>query len=196
MRLEVDMAKRNYLQEAWLVLLLALAFGAALAIVDFSLSDRIAQNRLNMIMSRIPGLVPGSSRGEQVEVDGEQLYRAIDDNGEVRGWVVLVSARGFEDRVDMLVGLDAARERIINVIVLDQKETPGVGSRITEKAWLDQFAGKPVNLIPLQVRRSSAEKDNEIEAITGATISSETVATAVNRAVQRIGKLDFEKESQ
>ncbi len=190
------MAKRNYLREAWLVLLLALGFGAALSIVDVSLSPRISQNRLDMIMSRIPELVPGSSRGERVEIDGEQLYRAIDDNGEVRGWVVLISGTGFNDRVDMLVGLDAARERITNVIVLDQKETPGLGSRITEKDWLDRFAGKPVDLIPLRVRRSAPDKDNEIEAITGATISSETVATAVNRAVQRIGKLDFGRDSQ
>ena len=60
--------KDNYLVQAWLVVGLALCFGAALAGVDAALSEKIAANKLDETMRQIPALGPGSTGGEEVEI--------------------------------------------------------------------------------------------------------------------------------
>jgi len=65
--------------------------------------------------------------------------------------------------------------------VLEQKETPGLGARIVEAGWREQFAGKPARR-PLKVSKA-ATGEEEVQAVTGATISSESVVSIVNEAV-------------
>jgi Na+-translocating ferredoxin:NAD+ oxidoreductase subunit G len=184
-------ARKNYIVDAWLVIVLAMCFGAALAGVQSGLAPRIEANRRNDTLAQIPGLVPGAERGERTEEGGRAVYRALDASGALAGWVVPGSGQGFADRIDLLVGLDAGRERITGLYVLEQKETPGLGDNITRPGWRDQFAGKPA-VRPLRVVKGRAGAPDEIEALTGATVSSEAVLRAVNEAVAgfRAGSAD------
>jgi len=104
------------------------------------------------------------------------------------------SGAGFADRIEVLVGVDAGRGAITGVYVLEQKETPGLGNRITDAEWRALFTGKSAELIPLRVKRGKAEEDREIESITGATISSDSVVGIVNNAVQRMRALALREE--
>lgn len=180
--------KDNYLKQAWLVLVLALCFGGVLAGVEHSLSGKIRENKLADTMGQIPSLVPGASGGELEAIGEMQAYRAVSENGEHAGWVLPVTGQGFADRVELLLGLTADASQITGVYILDQKETPGLGNKIVEDEWRAQFPGKRTQP-PLEIVKRKAEKDNEIEAVTGATISSETVKDMVNRAAA-----DFRKQ--
>jgi len=179
----------GYLGQAWLVILLALVYGAALAGVQTTLGPKIAENKRNETYNVIPNLVPGAVRDETAErtvtdAEGQEqrVYEARDAAGSRVGWVVPASGQGFADRIDVLVGLDAAAETITGLYVLDQKETPGLGNLIVEEPFTSQFAGKPVSP-PLAVEKSEPQKPHQIQAVTGATISSDSVAKIVNRAV-------------
>lgn len=173
------MAER-YLSQAWLVVTLALVFGATLAGVQLMLADRIAANKLQETLGRIPDLVPGSTEGVADQVSGRTVYRAM--SGEVQvGWVVPATGQGFAGPIEILIGLSEDIEKLTGIYVLDQRETPGLGNKITEEEWLAQFEDKNT-ASPVRVRAGQTQ-GQEIIAVTGATISSETVCAIVNQTI-------------
>lgn len=93
-----------------------------------------------------------------------------------KGKTVLVSPRGYGGPIEMLVGIDE-KGRVSGVKILNQRETPGLGANIVKPEFLKQFVGKSVSdpLIP--------KKD--IDAITGATISSRGVCEGVREALRK-----------
>ena len=174
--------KNNYLVQAWLVLCLALCFGAALAGVEAMLADKIEANKHEETMRQIPSLVGGAVGHQRDEIGGRIVYRATDADGRQIGWVVPAHGQGFADTIELLIGLDAKAQRITGLYVLAQKETPGLGNKIIEPSWLEQFAGKPTTAA-LAVKKTKPLGQSDILAVTGATISSDTVARIVNDTV-------------
>ena len=76
--------------------------------------------------------------------------------------------------------------------VLNQKETPGLGTKIAEEKFTGQFKGLSIEPKIAYVKNKKPEKPNEIQAVTGATISSRAVVNAVNARVAAV--LDILKE--
>ena len=66
--------------------------------------------------------------------------------------------------------------------MLDQKETPGLGNKIVEAPWRDQFVNRATNVL-LKVTKTKTAGGDEIRSVTGATISSESVCEIVNGTV-------------
>jgi len=185
--------KGGYISQAWLVILLALLYGGALAGVQTTLGPIIAENKRNETYQVIPKLVPGADREKTVELtligaDGKDhlVYKAMSSDGVHQGWVVPAGAMGFADRIELLIGLDAPCSLITGIKVLDQKETPGLGNFIAEEPFESQFAGKTTSEPISVVKTDPAAGSNQIRALTGATISSESVADIVNNAVANL----------
>jgi electron transport complex protein RnfG len=178
-----------YIKQSWLVLFLALAFGMMLVGVQLWLGPKIAENKLNETLGQIPILVEGAVPGEPVEVEGMRLFPALDGQGKVIGWVVPASDQGFADRIDLLIGLNSSLDTITGIHVLDQKETPGLGNKIVEIDWRRQFRGKRAEK-PVEVIKQGSPKDHEIMSISGATISSDSVAKIVNGTVAKMRSLE------
>ena len=184
--------KNNYLADGWLVILLALLYGGGLAAVQVSLGGRIAENRKNETYHVIPELVPGAveAKTEEHTVTGSngktiKIYKAIDASGQHIGWVLPGGGQGFADRIDILAGVNADAGQITGLYVLGQKETPGLGDYITGSDFRSQYAGKPTDQ-PLAVVKTDPTAPNEIRALTGATISSESVSAIVNDTIANL----------
>ena len=189
-----DMAKKGKpLAEAWLVILLALLYGSALAGVHVGLSEQIAENVRNETYDQIPQLIQGAVKEHIQEhqipgVDGQlsTVYEICDDDGDCIGWVLSGSGLGFADRIDLLVGLDPELEIIQGIFVLNQKETPGLGNYITDGTrFRNQFGGLRIDP-PIVVVKSSPDPEHEILALTGATISSASVSEIINQTVANL----------
>ncbi|MEJ2158119.1 MAG: FMN-binding protein [Desulfobacteraceae bacterium] len=195
--------KNSNLVQAWLVLLLALCFGSALAAVQVQLSDTIAENKLNETLEQVPALIwneapapetvqitPGTlSVEKQGQASSYTLYRVAKDD-KVAGWVVKAGGQGYADKLELLVGVDADVRKITGLFVLEQKETPGLGNKVIEPDWRGQFTGKATET-PLEVVKGHGEGPATIDAITGATISSRSVTNIVNATIANLkGKLD------
>ena len=193
--------KNNNIVQAWLVLLLCLCFGSALAAVHVVLSPTIEANKVNETREKVPGLVFGDEKAVEMEKKGETIdvvphqfqveksgrklfYTAYEAllNGKRAGWVVKSSGSGYADKIELLVGLNADADTISGLFILDQKETPGLGNKVSEARWRNQFIGQPADA-PLAVTKSGASKPDEIDAVTGATISSKSVVQIVNTAL-------------
>ena len=177
--------KDNYLVQAWLVLCLALVFGAGLAGLDASLADKITANKLNETIGQIPSLVDGAVGGKPEVIAGRTVYRASDADGKHVGWVIPAAGPGFADAIEVLIGLDAKCETITGLYVLAQKETPGLGNKIIDESWRGQFTGKGA-ASPLAIKKATPLGEDEILSITGATISSESVTKIVNDTIREL----------
>jgi electron transport complex protein RnfG len=90
--------------------------------------------------------------------------------------------QGYADRIELLVGVDAGAQKITGIYILDQKETPGLGNKIAETKWRDQFHGKETRQ-SLRATKAGAKSPEEINAVSGATISSNSVCAIVNTAM-------------
>lgn len=194
--------KNSNLAQAWLVLLLATLFGTALAGIQAKLGPVIEANKVKETMVKIPVLVLGEdlaaelaadnqtltikSRVVEVKKNGTTKYYTVYDawlpEGKMVGHVVKAAGQGYADKIELLVGLDAQGKRITGLFVLEQKETPGLGAKILEDAWRGQFKEKSTEKT-LSVVKGGEVKEDEIDAISGATISSNSVTGIVNSTV-------------
>ena len=171
--------KVNYLKDGLLILILATLFGAGLAGVNSALQPIIDANKLKETIGKIPELVPGAVDGVKISIGDMAVYKGLDADGKTAGWVIPAKGQGFADKIELLLGLNADASKITGMYVLDQKETPGLGDKIkSDREWGQQYTGKDTSKW-LSVTQL-APKDNEIAAITGATISSVSVTKIVN----------------
>ncbi len=132
---------------------------------------------------------------EAYEIDpfddnGEKLlcYPATKD-GKLAGIAVKTwTKNGYGGMVRLMVGFDQSGD-IINISVLEQKETPGLGTKMTQARFKDQYNGKNPGTDNLSVKKDGGQ----VDAITAATISSRAFSDAVTRAyksLEKAGKLE------
>lgn len=109
--------------------------------------------------------------------DGEELivFPALKD-GKLQAVAIEASGKGYGGDVNVLVGFDVSKDTLLGISVTTHKETPGLGSRIQEPAFTKQFKGK-------DPAKAALKKDGgDIDAISGATLSSIGSADAVKQA--------------
>ncbi|MBL0715343.1 MAG: FMN-binding protein [Desulfosarcina sp.] len=189
----------NFISQAWLVLVLALCFGGLLAGIQITLGPTIEANKLNETLERVPELVFGAAHAEELSQSGLEInslsvgvekagrtvrYSVFEtkSDGHLAGWVTKTTGQGYADKIEILIGFDPRVEKITGLFVLDQKETPGLGNKIIENAWRSQFVDKSTSQ-PLAPVKGQSAAPNEIDAITGATISSRAVTNIINTTV-------------
>ena len=108
----------------------------------------------------------------------------------ISGWVVKAQGQGYADKIEVLIGVDPNIQMITGLFILEQKETPGLGNKITLPVWREQFVGKKTST-PFVVVKEKSTVPNTIDAVTGATISSRSVAGIVHQTVTDIkGRLN------
>lgn len=196
--------RENNLAQAWLVLLLAIGFGAALAAVQVNLSGRILANKQNETLEKIPELVWGKSGVRQITARNEtikitpgilqtrsgpkiatfKVFRVTREN-QLAGWVIKTGGQGYADKIELLIGVDPGVKTLTGLFILDQKETPGLGNKITSPGWRRQFKGKSTAQ-PLEVTKAASGTGRTVDAITGATISSRSVTLIINQAITSV----------
>lgn len=115
-----------------------------------------------------------------------QAYSAL-KGSEVIGYAVIAEPIGYGGGIAMVVGVDT-EGKVTGVDITSQSETAGLGANCTKDEFKDQFTGKSAGI---EVVKSGA-KDNEIDAITSATITSKAVAEGVNAAIEAAEKLSGE----
>jgi len=118
------------------------------------------------------------------ESDFRQAYVGYDDNGELIGVAVSRGESGFADVVLVIFGFEPDSGILLGKKVLESKETPGLGDKIfKDRDFVQQFFDRPQT--PLTAIKAGTGKGlpGEIDAITGATISSKVVVSIINNGV-------------
>lgn len=111
----------------------------------------------------------------------DSAAQAVDASGSAVGYVVSSTSKdGFGGEVKLSVGING-EGKVTGIAFLSLAETPGLGMNATGDEFKSQFAGK--NAEALAVTKAGAPAENEIQAMSGATITSEAVTNAVNAAI-------------
>lgn len=105
-------------------------------------------------------------------------------DGSAVGYCVKVSAKGFGGDIEMIVGL-SADDKVIGIEVISHSETAGLGSKAQTPEFRNQFSGKNT---ALSVVKTPTDSPDEIQAITGATITSKAIAAGVADAREILQK--------
>ena len=129
--------------------------------------------------------LPEADGFEIVEVTGTgAMIKGIDEGrkgGLPAGYCITVSSPGYGGPIEVVVGItESGGLRAISI--LSQSETPGLGAKAAAPAFSGQFSNKGGSR--LSVVKGGGAAPDQIEAISGATITSQAVTSGVNAALE------------
>lgn len=116
-----------------------------------------------------------------------EYFIGMDKNKNVIGYVFSTQAKGYGGTVEVMTGINTDSQ-IENVAVLSHNETPGLGANVTKDSFLNQFKSN-ISEGYFSITKNTPYNDREVEAVTGATISSTAVTKAVNEAVKNFNSV-------
>ena len=182
-----------------LVLTLAIAglvSGIAIIGIYESTLPTITANKARELREAVFKVLPGVSQmqalvsrdGELVVVaapdkDEPVIYGGYDEAQAFVGYAIPAAGPGFQDTIAILYGYIPGKKQVVGMEVLESRETPGLGDKIYKDAvWVAGFSALSVEPEIIAVKKGTKSSPNEIDAITGATISSKAVVRIINEA--------------
>jgi len=161
----------------------ALVSALALAVTYTATKEARELAKLKKTLTALEKVLPefnNQPNDEKYNVSGDEeleFYPAKKDGNRVGTAIKTYSDAGFGERIWIMVGFDT-NNKIINTWVVEQKETPGLGTKMKDAKFRDQFNGKDPASFKIKVKKDGGE----VDAITAATISSRAFCEALERA--------------
>ncbi len=118
-----------------------------------------------------------------------EFYRGLAENGEVIGYAIPSSCKGYGGDIEVMVGIDL-EGKVTGVEILSQSETPGLGANCTKETFKDMYKQSLPEGCFTVVKDGTGGEGGRIDALTGATITSMAVTQAVNNAVDIYNSLE------
>ena len=165
--------KREFWPVIFLTLVVVISI-VALTLANGITKDKIAQAKQDAVAEMLATLFPNMESFTYDEDGG--LYTVL-AGGEPIGHAFMAQGRGYGGTIDILIGLKPDNKSLQGIKIITQQETPGLGAKIINASFLDQFKGVGVNEVEL------SRDGGKIDAITGATISSAAVVNGVKQAI-------------
>lgn len=149
---------------------------------------------------------------KNIGTDEFRVYTGLGENKELIGYAFVAEGSGFQGTIRMIVGIEDDLDTLFGMKVLEQVETPGLGAKIAEETpkddFFEQFANLGLNMIAFTSKKTPATEGQteaedfilcvkggedpnipyDIEAITGATISSKAVVAILNQSLVKLGE--------
>lgn len=125
----------------------------------------------------------------------EKVYVGFDGGGARVGYAIVGAEAGFADVIRLIFGYDSGSQQVLGMLVLENKETPGLGDKIVkDSAFVNGFRARATPLQGVKIGAGSGGA-SEVDMITGATISSRAIINIINHRIERLQPLiaDYEK---
>ena len=171
----------------------AILSGTILAFLNSVTKPMIEAHAAEILKNAITEVLPGTDSYETKVIEDVKFYIGKDNVA------FLAVGNGFQSKLKILVGMDMKMEKILSVKILEQMETPGLGTKIENDpsnkenaGWFyKQFANLNLaqNKISYLKNEKPCKEEAEIMAITGATISSKAVVDILNAAIKKNRKI-------
>jgi electron transport complex protein RnfG len=118
---------------------------------------------------------------EDAEEDVETVYAGYDNQDQFVGYAIRGEGVGFQDAIVLIYGFEPKERVVVGMEVLDSKETPGLGDKIIkDQTFKDNFTALAIDPEVVPVPTGTRSSPNEVDTITGATISSKAVINIIN----------------
>ena len=183
------MEEKKSLKLDWATLRLAVilfAFSAVVAIllglVNMITKDPIAAYAEEKTAKAMETVLEADSyrRIENADAEKIELVNAVYQAGD-KGWVVMVTPSGFGGEIQMAVGVDQSGS-VTGVSIISMSETSGLGANAKRESFREQYVGRSGSV-------ALTKQGGEIDALTGATVTSTAVTKGVNAALLAVNEL-------
>jgi len=190
---------RDYIKLAGTLLIVCAVAAALLGYTNEITYDRIQEQLVKASDEARKAVLPDADSFEKLD---DSTFSAMKSNGkydlvteiytaktgsDVIGYAIKVAPKGYGGAVEVVAGVTV--DGTINGIkVGNNNETPGLGKNSATPKFQEQFNGKTW-ASPITVIKSGTPKDNEIAALSGATITSRAVANGVSQALEAAKEL-------
>jgi len=157
--------------------------------------DTIKANKARELKEAVFRVLPGVTQMSQLRLekdkvvpykgdpDEETLYAGFNESGEFVGYALTGAGPGFQDTIKVIYGYKPQSEMVIGMWILDSRETPGLGDKIyKDAAFVGNFDALSIKPTISVVKKGTKTRNSEVDAITGATISSKAVVRIINIA--------------
>lgn len=158
--------------------LICLLAGGLLALVNALTQPKILAQANAEEEKSLTEVLPCALRFDPIKSTNSEViyYKAYDKDNQQVGVAFKAQGKGYSSIIETMVGMSLSG-KILAIKIITQNETPGLGNRVTENQFLNQFMNKDI----LEL--------NKVQAITGASISSAAVIKSVEKKAQEIKEL-------
>ncbi len=166
--------------------IICLLVTAALAVTNSVTQGPIAALATQKELASRQQVLPQAASFEEIPDTGETTSpcKALDSAGNVVGYVIVTSANGYGGSVKVMTGIQTDGT-VAGITILEQSETVGLGANCEKESFRNQFLQTvPDNGFSVYKAGQNAPENGGIEALTSATITSNAVVKAVNRATE------------
>ncbi len=120
------------------------------------------------------------------------IYAGFDKDNNLTGFAIPAQGMGYQDSIQLLYGYSIRTQSIEGLVILQSRETPGLGSKIESEAFLNNFNRVEMKLQPGSnnlvhalelVKTRDKQFPWQVDTITGATVSSRAVVSIINRSL-------------
>jgi electron transport complex protein RnfG len=178
---------REYIRLGGTLCIIAAVATLLLAVAEHVTSERIAAIALAAEIKAMQDVLLGVDGVDEdtatvMPQEDDSIVSSITRFESNEGYVYAVNVNpvGYGGPIEIMVGVNSNLE-VIGVSVIDSSgETPGLGSRVAEAEYTDKFIGKKKGVAV--VKRDAGE--NQVVALTGATISSKAVGKGIKKAIE------------
>ncbi len=177
---------KNDILKLGLILFLITAIAAFLLGVVNEVTSPVIENQIEQANNQArQDILPEADSFELIDrdfgPDVEEVYEGRSGSSVV-GYTIKTMPKGYGGEIEVTTGINL-EGNISGVSIGVMTETPGLGAKITEQSYLNQYVGKSVDSF-INVIKSGQPSDDEIVAISGATITSDAVTRGVNEAIR------------
>ena len=167
---------------------------------------RVKRLRAEALEKAVFRVIPGSEKSKIFVLQGESfsplegevgnqqvVYAGYNATNQLVGVAIEASGQGYADKIKILYGYNPSEQTVVGFYVLESKETPGLGDKIEkDPTFLANFDALDVSLnehneiknIVIPVKNGMKENPWEVDAITGATISSRAIGNTIGTSSQ------------
>lgn len=142
-------------------------------------NSKVSKEDLKLIL---PVATSIKEAGVEASEEVSEVYEAYNDGNEKVGYVFKLTTKGFHGPVDLVVAIDR-NDKVSGMKVLAHSETPGLGAKITEEKFTSKITNLPTEE-DIEIVKTAPTKDNQVEGISGASVSSKAVGTAINDVIR------------
>jgi electron transport complex protein RnfG len=160
--------------------------GGSLSLVNNWAAPKIAANQKAETERAIYLVHLDGKRYEEIKNAGFEVYKVYNESDSSVGYSLVYSGNGFQGKIKLMIGLTEDLNKITSIEVLEQSETPGLGTKILEPPYKDQYKGLTPDPSIKLVKGVEPSNPNEVQSITGATISSRAVVAIVNEGITKL----------
>ncbi len=168
----------------------------------------ITAYKAKMLQEAVFKVLPNTTQIKKLQyIDGELktptkkstneniIYAGYDAENNFIGYAIPAEGPGFQDTISILYGYDFTNKLIVGMEVLDSRETPGLGDKIYKDAdFQKNFVALQVETPVILVKKGKKTAANQVDSITGATISSKAIVNIINHSnkkwVERFSHLE------